>query len=105
MLKEVLDEGYALYLTDTTSTGLDISGLDCSGRKFMADGAYFNDLKAVGTNLSNGSISDMTVFSGDLSSAMMKEMTGDNFMALNAALTKTAGLVLDPQTDANIRRT
>ena len=105
MLQEIVAQGYAVYLTDTTSKNLDVSGINFSGGTFVVDGATYENLNAKGTDFSGGSVSDVVVYSGDLSGSVMKKMTCDNYLSLNAAQTNTEGMTVDQAADAGILRT
>jgi len=103
-IEKAANDGYAIYLTDTRSNKLDVSGIDFSGGKFVADGATFDNFNANGTNFTGGSVSDVVIYSGDLSGSVMEKMTCNNFLSLNATQTNTKGMVVDPAADAGILR-
>ena len=82
LLKGILDKGYAVHLSETTSDGLDVHGLDFSGGKFVANGAYFTNFNAQGANFNGGAVNDVVIFSGNLSDATVKNMKCDNAMGI-----------------------
>ncbi len=102
MLNELIKDGYVVDLSDTRSNGVDISGVDFSGGRLNANGAKFRNLNATGTNFSGGLVSDMNIFSGDLSGSVFKNMPPDQLMTVYGGDVTTEGMELDDSGDASI---